>query len=472
MPEGAPERRFATWLLGLSIFATGFCGLVSEFILSTVSTYILGNSIEQFSVIIALMMAMMGLAGALQRFFPDRRLVEQFIAVETLLALLGGFAPIAIYAGYGFLDSHFLLVLYFFAAAIGFLIGFELPLVLRINAALGRKLPTNLAVILGLDYVGGFVGALVWTRFLLRELPLTEISFLIAGVNFAIASVTFLYFTWPRESGSRGVRALGWLATAVVGGCLLLGYTSNRDWSLQLEQRLYDDRVVFSETTRYQRIVLTHDPVRDDHRLFLEGIRSILDREIGLEVHASVGKGVELLNLLKTTRADVVLTDIRMPGMDGLSLTRQICRSFPNTRVIALTMLDHEQDVKDLLDAGARGYLVKNVEKEELVQAIHTVARGDYYLSRKFRPIYKNWKSQEPRQESVRLTRRERQVLELIAQGRTSQQIAESLKLSRFTIDTHRKNIHKKMGIRSNIGLLKAASKWLGQAPQDTDNRQ
>ncbi|EAR15049.1 response regulator transcription factor [Robiginitalea biformata] len=210
----------------------------------------------------------------------------------------------------------------------------------------------------------------------------------------------------------------------------------------------------------------------DDHRLFLEGIRSILDREIGLEVHASVGQGVELLNLLKTTRADVVLTDIRMPGMDGLSLTRQICRSFPNTRVIALTMLDHEQDVKDLLDAGARGYLVKNVEKEELVQAIHTVARGDYYLSRKFRPIYKNWKSQEPRQESVRLTRRERQVLELIAQGRTSQQIAESLKLSRFTIDTHRKNIHKKMGIRSNIGLLKAASKWLGQAPQDTDNRQ
>ncbi len=141
-PEG--PNRLGTVLLGLSIFATGFCGLVSEFLISTVSSYILGNSIEQFSVIIALMMAMMGVAGALQRFFPDRRLVEQFIAVEMLLALLGGFAPILIYAAYGWLETHFLLVLYTTAGGVGFLIGFELPLVLRINAALGRRLSSNL----------------------------------------------------------------------------------------------------------------------------------------------------------------------------------------------------------------------------------------------------------------------------------------------------------------------------------------
>jgi len=268
---GSDPRRLATILLGLSIFATGFCGLVSEFILSTVSSYILGNSIEQFSVIIALMMAMMGLAGALQRFFPDRRLVEQFIAVETLLALLGGFAPIAIYAAYGLLESHFLLVLYFFASAIGFLIGFELPLVLRINASLGRRLPGNLAVILSLDYVGGFVGALVWTRWLLRELPLTEISFWIAGVNFAIASVTFLYFSRAGQGVGVSARRLSWLATAAVAAALAVGYLGNREWSVQLEQRLYDDRIVFSETTRYQRIVITRDPLQDDVRLFLNG---------------------------------------------------------------------------------------------------------------------------------------------------------------------------------------------------------
>jgi spermidine synthase len=277
----AGDRRLATWLLGLSIFATGFCGLVSEFLLSTVSSYILGNSIEQFSIIIALMMAMMGLAGALQRFAPDRRLVEQFIAVEILLALLGGFAPIAIYAGYGLLENHFLLVLYFFAGAIGFLIGFELPLVLRINASLGRLLPSNLAVILSLDYVGGFVGALVWTRFLLRELPLTEISFVIAGLNFAIASATFLYFTWPQasERGARRLPLLGLGAIAVVAGVLVLGFSQNRNWSFELEQRLYDERIVFSETTRYQRVVITHEAVTDDYRLFLNGNLQLSSRD-------------------------------------------------------------------------------------------------------------------------------------------------------------------------------------------------
>ena len=141
MPARNP--RIATFLLGLSIFATGFCGLVSEFLLSTVSSYILGNSIEQFSVIIALMMAMMGLASAVQHFLPDRRLVEQFIGIEILLALIGGFAPLAIYGAYGAMESHFLLVLYFTAASIGLLIGFELPLVLRINAAHGRGLRGN-----------------------------------------------------------------------------------------------------------------------------------------------------------------------------------------------------------------------------------------------------------------------------------------------------------------------------------------
>ncbi len=262
---GHPSPRLATILLGLSIFATGFCGLVSEFILSTVSSYILGNSVEQFSVIIALMMLMMGLAGALQRLFPDRHLVLQFIAVEVALALLGGFAPLAIYAGYGLLEHHFLVVLYFFVAAIGFLIGFELPLVLRMNAQYSQRLSSNLAVVLSLDYIGGFVGALVWTRYLLRELPLTESSFLIAGFNFSIAAVAFLYFA------PAGRRALTLVPIVVVAVALLTGYHNNRDWNAKLEQRLYDDRIVFAETTRYQRIVITHDRQRDDYRIYLNG---------------------------------------------------------------------------------------------------------------------------------------------------------------------------------------------------------
>jgi len=326
----AGERRFATILLGTSIFATGFCGLVSEFLLSTVSSYILGNSIEQFSIIIALMMAMMGLAGALQKFFPARRLVEQFITVEILLALLGGFAPIAIYAGYGLLETHFLLVLYAFAAAIGFLIGFELPLVLRINASLGHELPSNLAVILSLDYIGGFVGALVWTRFLLRELPLTEISFLIAGLNFAIACVTFWYFTRPSEQGTRRPPLLAWAAIAGVAASLAVGYGMNRDWSLELEQRLYDERIVFSETSRYQRIVITHDPTRDDYRLFLNGNLQLSSRDEAI-YHEQLAHPA--MALAGSVRRVLVLG-----GGDGLAV-REVLRH-PGVQAVTLVDLD------------------------------------------------------------------------------------------------------------------------------------
>ena len=323
-------RRLATPLLGLSIFATGFCGLVSEFLLSTVSSYILGNSIEQFSVIIALMMAMMGVAGALQKLFPDRRLVEQFIAVETLLALLGGFAPIAIYAGYGLLETHFLLVLYAFAGGIGFLIGFELPLVLRINALLGRPLSGNLAVILSLDYIGGFVGALVWTRFLLRELPLTEISFLIAGLNFAIASVTFVYFTWPREGTRMRPPLLGWLAIVVVALLLTLGFLQNRNWSLELEQRLYEDRIVFSETTRYQRIVITRDSARDDYRLFLNGNLQLSSRDEAIYHEQLVHPAMALAD-----RAERVLV---LGGGAGLAVREVL--SHAGVKAVTLVDLD------------------------------------------------------------------------------------------------------------------------------------
>ena len=258
-----------TVLLGFSIFATGFCGLVSEFILSTVSSYILGNAVEQFSVIIALMMLMMGVAAVVQRFFPSRHLVLQFVAVEMLLALLGGFAPLAIYAAYGYMEDHFRLVLYFFAMSIGFLIGLELPLVLRINSEQVRQLRSNLALILSLDYVGGFVGALVWTRWLLHELPLTETSFVIALFNFSVAAVTFWYLT--RDEFPVRLRATATGAIAVVAALLALGWSSNRSWSERLEQRLYDDRIVFAETTRYQRIVLTRDRRQNEYRLFLNG---------------------------------------------------------------------------------------------------------------------------------------------------------------------------------------------------------
>jgi len=200
----------------------------------------------------------------------------------------------------------------------------------------------------------------------------------------------------------------------------------------------------------------------DDHILFLEGLSSILAKELGIEIIGTAKNGIELFNLVaREEKPHVILSDIRMPIMDGVTITKLMKKEYPAISVIALSMLDQESEVMAMLDAGAKGYIVKNAEKKELVDAIHSVANGNFYVSRKFQPIYKRWCSRETDKDELKITRREQQILILIALGRSSLEIAKELHLSRFTVDTHRKNIHKKLGIKSNVGLARYAQKWL-----------
>ena len=198
----------------------------------------------------------------------------------------------------------------------------------------------------------------------------------------------------------------------------------------------------------------------DDHKLFLEGLESILKDDVGITIIGKATNGLELLNIMEVHQPNLVLTDIRMPIMDGIAITKLFTKKYPNTKIVALSMFDQEDDVMEMLDAGAKGYIIKNAEKDELLSAIHAVARGERYFSKKFQGIYEKWMAKEQHSD-VKLTRRERQILRLLARGRTSQQMATELNLSRFTIDTHRKNIHKKLGIKSNLKLAKEATKFL-----------
>lgn len=246
--------RVATLLLGLSMGFTGASGLVNEYVLSTTATYLLGGSIEQFSVTIASMMLAMGAAGWLQRFLPDTALPEQFILVETLLAVLAAFAPLACFAVFATAREHFVIAQFAFVIAIGLLVGLEIPLILRINARYANSLRSNLAAVLSLDYVGAFAGAMVWTFWLLRSFPITEISFLVAGANFAVAIVTFAWFAaHGLVRRPRSLLALALVCAMAVGG----GYLWARDWTLAIEQHLYRDPIVLSRTTRFQHMVLT-----------------------------------------------------------------------------------------------------------------------------------------------------------------------------------------------------------------------
>ena len=273
---------------------------------------------------------MMGLAGLVQRKISDERLIEKFLFVEIGLAILGGFAPISVYASYASMDTHFIVIQYLFVLTIGFLIGLEIPLVLRINRNFIPRLKSNIASVFSTDYLGAFIGAVVWVYVLLRYFPLTEISFFVAGMNFSVALVTYAYFS-QRGVASRSfgpVAAIGATALALAGG-----YWQNRDWTRLLEQRFYSEPIAYSTTTQYQHIVLTGKTDPTDYRLYINGNLqfSSVDEHIYHEmlVHPAMtlasgrsrililggGDGLALREVLKYGQAEEVeLVDID-PGM-------------------------------------------------------------------------------------------------------------------------------------------------------------
>jgi len=196
--------------------------------------------------------------------------------------------------------------------------------------------------------------------------------------------------------------------------------------------------------------------IADDHQLFIDGIKSILNKSIDIKTIGEANNGLEVLKLLENgIQPDVILTDIRMPLMDGILLTKELTKHYPRVKVLALSMYDQTADVIEMLNAGAKGYVTKNVDKSELNKALYTLVKGNYYLSENLPKEIDDWfntKSIKP--QDTKLTKREIEILQLVAKGRTSIQIAKQLNLSKFTVDTHRKNIHKKLGIKSNTGLV------------------
>lgn len=196
--------------------------------------------------------------------------------------------------------------------------------------------------------------------------------------------------------------------------------------------------------------------IADDHQMFIDGIRSILDGVSDISIIAEAKDGLELIKAVEKELPDVVLTDIRMPGMDGIAAVKYLSENYSHIPVLALSMFDQEEEVIDMLKAGAAGYIIKKAGKDELVTAIHKlVNRGQYYSPSISAKVNKWLENPEMIEQATPLTKRERQILKLIADGKTSQQIANSLKISKYTVDTHRKNIHKKLDIKTNTGLVK-----------------
>lgn len=199
----------------------------------------------------------------------------------------------------------------------------------------------------------------------------------------------------------------------------------------------------------------------DDHKIVREGLRLILEKEADIEVIAEADNGRVAVQLARKLLPEVVLMDLTMPEMNGIEATRRIIAETPVCRVLALSMQTEKRYVLEMLDAGAKGYLLKDCASEELVGAIRTVAGGDVYLSPRIAGMivkdYLGKLSSDFDAPAALLTVRERQVLQLLAEGNSTKETAYILKVSVKTIETHRTQLMKKLNIFSVAELTKFA---------------
>lgn len=200
--------------------------------------------------------------------------------------------------------------------------------------------------------------------------------------------------------------------------------------------------------------------VADDHKVVREGLRTLIEKQPGMEVIAEAENGRMALKLIKKLSPDIALMDIAMPDLNGIEATRQIVAEAPGTKVIALSMHSDRQFVTRMMSAGASGYLLKDCAFEEVARAIRSVMARQIYLSPKIVSIVVKafLRRSEPSDSMLSvISPREREVLQLIAEGKTTKQIALRLHISAKTVDTHRRNIMDKLDIHSIAELTKYA---------------
>jgi DNA-binding NarL/FixJ family response regulator len=197
----------------------------------------------------------------------------------------------------------------------------------------------------------------------------------------------------------------------------------------------------------------------DDHQILLDGLASFLDSEEDIHLIGQASSGKEALKMMAKDEPDVLVTDIEMPEMDGVELTQKATNLYPELKVLALTMYNEQAYIKDILRAGASGYILKNSGKEEFIKAVHLVLEDGNYMSPE---VMKNFMGSHKQKESAygkKLSRREIDIIQMIASELTTEEIAEKLHLSPLTVKTHRKNIFLKLGVKNSAGLIKYAMK-------------
>jgi len=202
----------------------------------------------------------------------------------------------------------------------------------------------------------------------------------------------------------------------------------------------------------------------DDHEVVRDGLRNILLSLENISIAGEAGNGEDAIKLYTSVKPDLVIMDISMPGMNGIEATRIIKEKDPDAKILILTMHDNQEYLNQIIRSGAKGFILKNTDKEELLEAVRTVASGENFFSKDIsKLIIDNYIRSAKEQEKsdgfkeVPLTKREIEILKLIASGYSNQEIANILYISYNTVDTHRKNIMHKLSIKNTAGLVRYA---------------
>ncbi len=197
----------------------------------------------------------------------------------------------------------------------------------------------------------------------------------------------------------------------------------------------------------------------DDHTIVRQGLKMILSSQADLQVVGEAANGRETVELAQQLKPDVVLLDVAMPELNGIDATRRMMETNPRLRILVLSMHKEAVYVREILKAGARGYLLKDVIDTELVNAVRSVARGDGYISPAVSGALLSDYRQNVTDPVDLLTKREREVLQLIAAGKTNKEVAAQLNLSVYTVDSHRGKIMEKLNLHSTGELVRFAIK-------------
>lgn len=195
--------------------------------------------------------------------------------------------------------------------------------------------------------------------------------------------------------------------------------------------------------------------IADDHQLFLAGLKLVFAENKEYKIAAELNSGSDVINMFKKSHFDVAILDINMPGENGLKVCKWIKENYPACAVIILTMYSDAQFINEFLQSEASAYVLKNAGKTEILNAIKFAEQGQKYISKELLPTTEKCDSELSKINT--LTRRELDIIKLLVSGKNSQQIAEDLYLSVFTVNTHRKNILHKLNLKNAAGIVKFA---------------